>query len=267
MAINLRDHWGQQHVDEVLRRHGDKVGFDRPAQLVRAWKAGQVLPLPDGFDEIASPVMPMGRDAIRKSREEALRVIQAFMRDARGRSGVLIAGRDHYFDPIEECKKLLNLPSDTVFIEVGEFSEEQAVGFAQKSFFNTAVLCKKFFNSAILGPALRGDTFGPLPCPSTISLYDGWMFRPFSGFAEKKRRAKEGSPIVSRPAPALVCPRCPRPVLSLHLGEVDGEVVDEPPVSCDEGLGLGCLGVLHDAQAVLVGVEAHDPIIAHPELR
>ena len=132
LAINLRDHWGQQHVDEVLRRHGDKVGFDRPAQLVRAWKAGQVLPLLDGFDEIASPVMPMGRDAIRKSREEALRVIQAFMRDARGRSGVLIAGRDHYFDSIEECKKLLNLPSDTVFIEVGEFSEEQAVVYLKK---------------------------------------------------------------------------------------------------------------------------------------
>ena len=139
-------------------------------------------------------------------------------------------------------------------------------GFAQKSFFNTDVSCKKFFNSAILGPALRGDTLGPLPRPSAISLYDGWMFRPFTGLAEEKRRAEEGSPVVSRPAPALVCPRGPRPVLSLHLGQVGGQVVDEPADPGAEALGFGRLGVPHDAQAVLVGIEAHDLVIAHPEL-
>ena len=52
-------------------------------------------------------------------------------------------------------------------------------GFAQKGFFNTDVLCKKFFNSAILGPALRGDTLGPLPRPSAISLCDGWGVQTF----------------------------------------------------------------------------------------
>ena len=61
-----------------------------------------------------------------------------------------------------------------------------------KEFFNTDVLCKKFFNSAILGPALRGGTLGPLPRPSAISLYDGWMFRPFYpiGGGEKASRGR-----------------------------------------------------------------------------
>ena len=132
IAINLRDHWGQRRVDEVLRRHADEVGFDQPNQLVRAWNAGRLLPLLDGFDELASPVMAMGKDAIRKSREEALKVIQAFMNDVRGKSGVLLAGRDHYFDSIGEARTFMRLPTDSIFIEVGEFSEEQAISYLRK---------------------------------------------------------------------------------------------------------------------------------------
>ena len=132
VAINLRNHWGQPRVDEILRRHAHIIGFDKPEQLVRAWNAGQLLPLLDGFDELASPVMPTTKDAIRKSRVEALKVIQAFMQDARGKSGVLLAGRDHYFDSIEEARKLLRLPPETIFIEVGEFSEEQTVEYLRK---------------------------------------------------------------------------------------------------------------------------------------
>ena len=132
IAINLRDHWGQPYVDEVLRRHANLVGFDNPYQLVRAWNAGQLLPILDGFDEISSPVMAMNQDAIRKSRAEALRVIKALMRDVQGKSGILLAGRDHYFDSMDEARELMNLPSDSIFIEVGEFSEEQAISFLKK---------------------------------------------------------------------------------------------------------------------------------------
>ena len=136
VAINLRDHWGQTTVDEVLRRHANRIGFSEPNQLVRAWNAGEMLPLLDGIDELASPVIPMGRDAIRRSREEALKVIQAFMRDLRGRTGVLLAGRDHYFDSIDEARKLMGLPDDTIFVDVGEFSELQATNYLQKKGIN-----------------------------------------------------------------------------------------------------------------------------------
>ena len=132
IAINLRDHWGQRRVEEVLRRHADEVGFDQPNQLVRAWNAGLLIPLLDGFDELASPVMAMKKDAIRKSREEALRVIQAFMNDVQGRSGALLAGRNHYFDSISEARKMMRLPTDSIFVEVGEFSEEQTISYLRK---------------------------------------------------------------------------------------------------------------------------------------
>ena len=132
VAINLRDHWGQPNVDEVLRRHASAVGFDPPSQLVRAWNAGQLIALLDGFDELSSPVMAMNKDAIRRSRVEALRVIQTFMRDTRGKSGILLAGRDHYFDSMKEARRLMYLPTDSIFIEVGEFSEEQAISYLRK---------------------------------------------------------------------------------------------------------------------------------------
>ena len=136
IVINLRDHWGQPRIDEVLRRHAHMVGFEKPEQIVRAWNAGQLLPLLDGFDELASPVMPTTKDAIRKSREEALKVIQAFMSDAEGKTGVLLAGRDHYFDSIEEARRLMRLPGGTIFVEVGEFSEEQAMEYLRKKKIN-----------------------------------------------------------------------------------------------------------------------------------
>ena len=39
----------------------------------------------------------------------------------------------------------------------------------------------------------------------------------------------------------------------------------EPAVAGSEGLGLRRLGVAHDAEAIIEGVEAHDAVVAYPE--
>ena len=52
----------------------------------------------------------------------------------------------------------------------------------------------------------------------------------------------------------------------LHLRQIHRQVVGEPPVPGPEGLGLRRLGVPHDAETVLVGVEGHYAVIAYPEL-
>ena len=44
-----------------------------------------------------------------------------------------------------------------------------------------------------------------------------------------------------------------------------GWVVGEPGVAGPEGLKPGCLSVPHDAQAVAVGLEAHDAVVLDPE--
>lgn len=106
VAINLRDHWGQDETDEALRRHASKVGFDGRDELVRAWNAGLLIPLLDGFDELASQAWRIAPTDMRRTRHEAVRLVRAFVRENQGRLGILITGRDHYFDSVDETLNL-----------------------------------------------------------------------------------------------------------------------------------------------------------------
>ena len=51
----------------------------------------------------------------------------------------------------------------------------------------------------------------------------------------------------------------------LELRQVHGQVVGEPAVPGPEGLGLGGLGVPHDAEPIAEGLEGHNPVIADLE--
>lgn len=50
--INLRDHSGAEFNVEILERHARKVGLADHSGLVRAWRAGFLHLLLDGFDEM-----------------------------------------------------------------------------------------------------------------------------------------------------------------------------------------------------------------------
>lgn len=132
VAINLREHWGQTVTDEVLRRHASKIGFEHPDQLVRAWNGGRLVALLDGFDELASQVWRVGPSAMRRTRKEALGLVRSFIRETAGRSGVLVSGRDQYFDAKEEMYQALALPADAIRLMLGEFTEEQARDYLAK---------------------------------------------------------------------------------------------------------------------------------------
>ena len=129
LTLNLRDHWGQDDTDEVLRRHAARVGFAGRDELVRAWNAGLLLVMLDGFDELASQawrIAPAELANVQKIRYEAVKIIRAFQKENKGRFGILLTGRDHYFDREEEMDRALALSSDTVKISIAEFTEEQA---------------------------------------------------------------------------------------------------------------------------------------------
>ncbi len=132
VAINLREHWGQVATDEVLRRHAARIGFERADQLVRAWNGGRLIGLLDGFDEIASQTWRVGPSAMRRTRREALGLARCFVREASGRSGVLLSGRDQYFDTREEMREALALPGDATRMMLGEFTEDQARAYLAK---------------------------------------------------------------------------------------------------------------------------------------
>src|SRR5579885_2995791 len=107
VALNLRDHWGQEETDEALRRHGSRIGFEGRHELVKAWNAGLLVLLLDGFDELAAQSWRIAAKDMRNTRHEAVRLVRAFLKENQGRYGILITGRDHYFDSRDElCRSL-----------------------------------------------------------------------------------------------------------------------------------------------------------------
>ena len=53
--------------------------------------------------------------------------------------------------------------------------------------------------------------------------------------------------------------------LFLHLRQIHGKVVGEPPVPGPEALGLGGLGLPHQPEPVAEGLEVDYPVVADPE--
>jgi hypothetical protein len=79
--INLRDHYGQSDPAEVLERHARIIGFPNPLHLVRAWRAGYVHLLLDGFDEVTTLNIQGLWTKLRDNRFRAMEAIRRLARD------------------------------------------------------------------------------------------------------------------------------------------------------------------------------------------
>lgn len=133
VAINLREYWGRDRASEVLDRHARDVGLDNGISLVRGFNAGQLAVLLDGFDETAArPWSGRDLERLRDMRMTAVAVVREFVKRCRGRSGLLIAGRDHFFDSEDEMYAALGVNRSDLVVQVDEFSEEEALEFLAK---------------------------------------------------------------------------------------------------------------------------------------
>jgi hypothetical protein len=135
VAINLREHWGALYADEILERHARSIGFVPKEGLTVAWRAGLVCLILDGFDEMASQTIgkPSDKNFMRQVRYEALRATRELIQHAPSGAGILICGRDHYFDKTDEMIFALGLTARPVrLVRVDEFTEDQAASFLRK---------------------------------------------------------------------------------------------------------------------------------------
>lgn len=134
--INLRDHYGQKDPAEVLTRHARQVGFASPSQLVRAWRAGYVDLLIDGFDEVATSNIQGLWRKLRESRYRSMEVVRRLIQENPVGSGCIVAGRAHFFDSREERQRAL-FPNDRTArrcleLSLNEFSDEQISAYLEK---------------------------------------------------------------------------------------------------------------------------------------
>lgn len=123
--INLREHSGQDDPAEVLERHARKIGFDKPSSLVKAWRAGFIIPILDGFDEITSLGISTAKNKMREARRRSLEAIRRLIEQTPLSVGVIIAGREHFFNNEVERSRALSLRRDTIILTLNEFSERQ----------------------------------------------------------------------------------------------------------------------------------------------
>ena len=132
--LNLRDHHGQTHPAEVIERHGRSVGFAPSSSLVRAWRAGYVHLLIDGFDEIpAIGVQGLWR-RLKENRYRAMEIIRRMIDEhPSGKTGLLVAGREQFFDSIKERHRALKLPINAVELSLNEFTEAQIETYLEQA--------------------------------------------------------------------------------------------------------------------------------------
>ena len=126
LAIDLRDHWGLRRGPELIRRHFEDLGLSKAADAaLKVIDKGAVVLLLDGFDEIASQVWSDDPDKLTQIRQQSLAGVADLVKIAKG--GVLIVGREHYFNSSTEMFKCLGLdPGSTVVLgSAEEFSSEQ----------------------------------------------------------------------------------------------------------------------------------------------
>lgn len=127
MAINLRDCWGLQSFDLILRSHLESLGLSKLADnLIKLSLAGKVRFLLDGFDEIGSQSWTGEIERLKDLRRRSLKGVFDLIAKC-GSGGLLITGREHYFSSNEEMLDCLGLADGQVeIIECrDEFSDSE----------------------------------------------------------------------------------------------------------------------------------------------
>lgn len=131
--LNLRDHFGQSDPTEILERHAKTVGFPQPIHLIRAWRAGYVILLLDGFDEVTTIGIQGLWRKLQNNRYRAMEPVRRFVQNHPHGVGLVLAGRAHFFDSEQERRSALGLGAHTIELSLNEFTEEQVRDYLKKT--------------------------------------------------------------------------------------------------------------------------------------
>jgi hypothetical protein len=130
VAIDLRKCWGLKDRYEIIRRHLQDLNMPSRAEaFLRAYNAGMLVLLLDGFDELGVQLWSDDSSALKALRYEALSGVRDLV--AHQKNGILICGRDHYFDSNEELLAAVGLANADVQLlrSKDEFTVEEIAEF------------------------------------------------------------------------------------------------------------------------------------------
>ncbi len=110
-----------------------------PAHLVRAWRAGYVYLLLDGFDEVTTLSIQGLWRKLRDSRYRAMEPLRRLIAEHPREMGLVVGGRAHFFDSEAERHQALGLDNAFVELSLNEFSDDQLRSYLQQKGLGGAV--------------------------------------------------------------------------------------------------------------------------------
>lgn len=127
LAIDLRDAWGKQTFNSIIREHLEDLGLaDISDQMLRSITRGHSPILLDGFDELGTQSWSTAPEKMAEIRAAATKGVREVVTKSQ-KCGLLISGRDHYFSSDDEMLRLLGLPESTTILRCPEqFTVAQA---------------------------------------------------------------------------------------------------------------------------------------------
>lgn len=126
LALNLKDNWGTRKAEEMLRRHFDDIGqSDNSNSVLKIIGSESLLLLLDGFDEIGSQAWSDDPKKLKQIRAAALSGTKDIIQKNNG--GIIITGREHYFNNEKEMFTLLGLNiQETILLRCkDEFTDDE----------------------------------------------------------------------------------------------------------------------------------------------
>jgi hypothetical protein len=130
IAIDLRDTWGLRRAVEIIRRHFDDLGLDKGASSInKAFGSDNFCYLLDGFDEVGSQAWSDDEIKLRSIRNQSLVGLRDLI--SKSTAGIIICGREHYFNNNDEMFEALGLDSDSTIVirSKAEFTDEEMEQF------------------------------------------------------------------------------------------------------------------------------------------
>jgi hypothetical protein len=175
LSIDLRKCWGLQDRYEIIGRHLKDLGLNQCIdQIIRAYTEGLLILLIDGFDEMGIQVWTDNVVDIRRLRSEALTGVRDLI--ANQRDGIIITGREHYFDDEDEMISALGLSNRSPFLikTKEEFSPVELDDFLSKNSFDVDV--PEWLPRKPLTVELYMRIYHEIPDDKRDSSFDGIQF-------------------------------------------------------------------------------------------
>lgn len=134
LAINLRDNWGYKKFSHIIHNHLDSLGLGSfKDALVRTARRGMHPILMDGLDEIGSQSWSGEAARLSEIRKGSMQGVRDLIAECKN-AGIMLTGREHYFNSNEEMLECLGLRKDEVTILYcpSEFSDSELKAYLKE---------------------------------------------------------------------------------------------------------------------------------------